>query len=166
MEDLLLFFQLFTGNNKFQSVPVLNLLPVPVTGQIVQIYPITAGAGAGTEKCLRTELFGYHPGIYISYYLLYYYNAVRRVFQFMGTFYEGFDIAFWVDYLTFKESNCSTLLLIAVTNLFLSFLGLRLVCFSLAGFNSFLSSYGFILIVVLLQELAVFLSKYHIFILC
>ena len=67
---------------------MLNLLPVPVTGQIVRIYPITAGAGAGTEKCLRTELYGYHPGICICilYYSLYYYNAVRRVFHFMGTF--------------------------------------------------------------------------------
>ena len=49
----------------------------------------------------------------------------------MGTFYEGFDIAFWVDNLTLKEFNCSTLLLIAVTNLFLLLQSLRLILFLL-----------------------------------
>ena len=41
------------------------------------------------------------------------------------------------------------LLFIAVTNFFLSFQGLRLIRFPLAGFNGFLSTYWFIFFVVL-----------------
>ena len=47
----------------------------------------------------------------------------------------------------------STFLFIAVTYVVLSFQGLRLIRFSLAGFNNFLTSYRFILVVVLLHKL-------------
>ena len=45
---------------------------------------------------------------------------------------------------------------VAVTNLFLSLQGLRLIHFPVAGFKSFLSNYRFILVVFLLQVLTLF----------
>ena len=58
------------------------------------------------------------------------------------------------------------LFFMVVTNLVLSFQSLRLICFSLAGFNSFLSRYRFTFIVLLLQELIAFLQKiiYNVFV--
>ena len=49
---------------------------------------------------------------------------------------------------TKRVFGCSTLF----TNLVLSFLGLRLIRLSLAGFNRFLSSYRFIYVLVPLHE--------------
>ena len=46
-----------------------------------------------------------------------------------------------------------------ITNLFLSFQILGVICFSLADINSFLSNYRFIVSVVLLQELTIFFLK-------
>ena len=60
------------------------------------------------------------------------------------------------EYAMKRVSGNSTLVFIAVTNLLLSFHGLRLICFSLAGPSHSLSSYRFILIVVLLQQLTIF----------
>ena len=60
----------------------------------------------------------------------------------------------------------SKLPFLAITNLFLSFLGLRLIHVSHTGFNSFLSSYMFILAVVLSQEVTVFILQITVFFFC
>eukprot|EP00794_Sanderia_malayensis_P007980 gene7980-8837_t len=50
---------LFTGNKPFKNLPVLNLLPIPVTTQFLRINPIEKGGA--TVRCLRAEIYGYHP---------------------------------------------------------------------------------------------------------
>ena len=54
--------QLFTGNYKFHNLIVMNLLPVPVTTQYLRIYPVIVGYQS-VDKCLRAEVYGYHPGM-------------------------------------------------------------------------------------------------------
>ena len=53
--------QLFTGNYRFQNLIVMNLLPIPITTQFLLINPITAGYQSNV-RCLRAEVYGYHPG--------------------------------------------------------------------------------------------------------
>ena len=52
-----------------------------------------------------------------------------------------------------------------ITKTFFSLQGLRLIPFSLAGFNSFLPSNRFVLVIVLLQELTVFFLQIAVFLL-
>ena len=57
------FPQLFTGNYRFQNLIVMNVLPVPVQTQFLRINPITYGYQSSV-KCLRAEVYGYHPGMF------------------------------------------------------------------------------------------------------
>eukprot|EP00794_Sanderia_malayensis_P017289 gene17289-19017_t len=50
---------LFTGNKPLKNLPVLNFLPIPVTTQFLRINPIEKGGA--TIRCLRAEIYGYHP---------------------------------------------------------------------------------------------------------
>ena len=69
MKKFLFNFQRFTGNYKFQNLIVMNALPQPITTQYLRIYPITGGE-TSAMKCLRSEIYGYHPGILLFHVFL------------------------------------------------------------------------------------------------